>query len=212
MLMVSNNQPLWFLTSLFVSFLLVRLTQCIGRQKLVAFGFLLFAYGATFLPVLLPWSIDTAFLTALLIMAGMEMRRYDMMRRLNWTHLLGITIVYAVLTYLCGSVNLSVRDYGLSLFVYLPAALLGSMMLLAWSDYLSRISILSGIQKLGRHSLPVFCIHLPFINVWNKVLQSLPFVLPSAVQGLLLVLLVALSTYPLALLFDKYIMKYITKR
>lgn len=204
----SCNQPLWFLTSMFLSFVLLSIAQRVGRLWFVVPFFLLLTFCLTFLPILLPWSIDTVFLTALFIMAGIELRRRNIMGKMNVEHKFGITFVYAILTYFCGTVNLSVRDYGTSLFLYLPAALLGSVMLMIISEYMSRVGIFVVIQKLGQHSLPIFCIHVAFINVWDKILQELP-IMPDAIRGLLMVLCITATTYPLAVVFDLYITKRI---
>lgn len=84
-LMPLCNSPLWFLTSLFTGFCvyasLMRI-RTLRTQTLAAGLCLALAWAATYLPVLLPWSIDTALFAGPMIWAGHQMRRFNVLESL----------------------------------------------------------------------------------------------------------------------------------
>lgn len=172
--LTSGNYPMWFLTSMIVSYFLFYLITYNERYKYI----LILGYGVltvvmTLCPILLPWSLDTAPLTALVMYAGMETRRRGLIGMNGWM-VLFLTLLYIVLHCVSGDINLSVRMYGTSVALYFVLAILGSFIVLWASRYLERTVVGKCFLTLGKHSLTIFCIEMAFI-VWAKKLYQWMF-------------------------------------
>ena len=70
--------------------------------------------------------------------------------------------VFAGLSWVNGSVNMSVADYGRSMLLYLPVGGLGSLLVMELSLFLEKHTglLAKACGFLGRHTLPVLCLHL----------------------------------------------------
>ena len=134
-LLRSGNGPLWFLTSMFVSFLIWSVIQRSKRTYLLSGLCLLISYTLSFLPILLPWSIDTAFFLMIFFIVGEKVRIWSLLDKLNVYYFLLLVCLYIVLFQFCGEVNFSVREYGTSLLIILPAAIIGSILLMKTSCF-----------------------------------------------------------------------------
>lgn len=164
--MTVGNYPLWFLTCMVVAYLLYYLIVYHPKyQYYIATFYLLLTVVMQNLPILLPWSIDTAFMMALFMFAGKLTRQYLPTLFERRPHLLVILsiIAYIALIPLYFGINLSVRQYGFSVLVCMIAALTGSVALIYLSRLLEKTIVGKGLQQIGRHSLTLFCIQIPFI-------------------------------------------------
>ena len=206
----SGNGPLWFLTSMFVSYIFFYFIQRSCKPILILFCYISITYLISFLPILLPWSIDTAFLMATFIYLGVIIRKNHLLNRLNPKWLIGLTLLYIVFRYNCGYINLSVRIYGRSLITLIPTAVLGSAILMKISYYIDGCFIGKIISTIGRHSLSIFCLHIPFISMWKIIAGSLCLNLPPMLNGILCIFYVLTITYPISVFLDKYVLKRIT--
>ncbi len=168
-LMTTLNGPTWFLTGLFTALmgyeLLMRRTKGDRRRLLAGMAVCLAAsWGLSFLPVLLPWSLDTMFLHMILLGTGMLLAREDAIEKLYRKpgSILVLLAVFLVLSVLSGTGNLSVRDYGRFLPFYLGAALSGSvlaMLAARWMErHLGRAAEV--LAFMGSHTLGILCLHL----------------------------------------------------
>lgn len=172
--LTSGNYPMWFLTSMIVSYFLFYLITYNERYKYI----LILGYGVltvvmTLCPILLPWSLDTAPLTDLVMYAGMETRRRVLIGMNGWMVLL-LSLLYIGLHCVSGDLNLSVRMYGTSVALYFVLAILGSFIVLWGSKYLEGTVVGKCFLTLGKHSLTIFCIEMAFI-VWTKELYHWAF-------------------------------------
>lgn len=210
-LLRSGNGPLWFLTSMYSSYTLYWIAQKISKPFLLVFCSIIITYSLSFLPILLPWSIDTAFLMVLFIYFGVIIREKGLLPMVDLRWLSLLSILYIAFMYFCGNINLSVRIYGRSLIVMLPAALLGSFLLMKVSCYIEKTIIGNFISMIGRHSLSIFCLHIPFIAVWDTIVECLQINIPPVIYGILCIIFVISITYPISLFLDKYVLYYITK-
>lgn len=169
-LMTTLNGPTWFLTGLFVTLLgfelLLRFTK--GEQKLLQSGMalcLLAAWGLDFLPVLLPWSLDTMFGHMVLMGFGYLLGEENGVERMYRKP--GCILLLAVLFVLAstgnGSGNLSIRDYGeIGVAAYLLAAAAGSwlaMLAAKWMElHLGKAAQM--LAFIGSHTIGILCLHL----------------------------------------------------
>ena len=113
-----NNylRPLWFLTSMFTSYVVYYLV--LKANKPIRLFLLLFCIvitiGIKYIPILLPWSIDTAFMGALYIFAGRKIREYDCVLSGDKNIpivLISITL-YVLLHIVNGAENMSISLFG----------------------------------------------------------------------------------------------------
>ncbi|WP_294746744.1 acyltransferase family protein [uncultured Prevotella sp.] len=205
-LLRSGNGPLWFLTSMFISFLIWSVIQRSKRQFILLGMCLLISYTLTFLPILLPWSIDTAFFLAIFIAVGEKIKKFSILDKFNVYFLLFFVCVYIILSYICGEVNLSVREYGTSIFILFPTAIIGSILLLKISYYLEQTIIGHIFAKIGKHSLPIFCLHIPLLDIWSSFFESFMPNLNPMIVGIVTTIIILICVYPFAVFINTYIL------
>lgn len=167
----SGNYPMWYLTSMIVSYFLFYLLVYYEKYKYA----LMFLYALLIVcfmksPILLPWSIDTAPLTAMLIYVGMKVRKHNLIS-MDVFLVMFLALVYIGLRYVGGELNISVRMYGTSVAIYFLLAIIAPFLVLWGSRYLEGTVLGKVLLNLGQHSLTIFCIQLIFI-VWAKELYQ----------------------------------------
>ena len=177
--MIVGNYPMWFLTCMIIAYLLYDLLIYYPRYQYFLVGlYLVITAGALFLPILLPWSLDTAPLMAVIMFGGKLVRRYvpDLFnsRKPHWLVILSF-VLYLLLQPFCNDINISVRMYGSNIITYLLAVLTGCITLTYLSILLQGTIVGKGLQHIGIHSLTIFCIEIPFI-LFGKQISG--FVLP----------------------------------
>lgn len=172
-LMIVGNYPMWFLTCMVIAYLLYDLLIYCPRYQYWLVGlYLIVTAGATFLPILLPWSLDTAPLMAVIMFCGTLYRQYvpdSFSSRKPHTLIILSLILYLLLLPFCHDINISVRMYGSSMFTYLFAALTGCIVLTWLSRLLQGTIVGKGLQQIGLHSLTIFCIEIPFILLGKQL-------------------------------------------
>lgn len=212
---VAGNSSLWFLTCMVMSYLLYYLIIYYPRHQYYIISLYLVATAIMdFSPILLPWSIDTAFLMAIVMYAGTTFRKHfpnAFNNKLPSSIVLLAIVVYLLLLPLCSDINISVRMYGSSMIVYLFAAITGSLLLIAFSRFLQGCFIGKGLQHIGRHSLTIFCIEFPFL-FWGEKLSN--YFVPHlylSVTAIIQVIIAITGGYLFSLLLhqNKYIKKLI---
>lgn len=175
------NAPTWFLTCMFVSYLVFwLLMRAAGGSRKKAlylnFGVLLAAVLLHYLcPVLLPWSLDYALYSVSFLLIGKIMADRELVESLYrkpWALIL-TAAAFAGLSWLNGSVNMSVADYGRSMILYLAVGSLGSLLVMELSLFLEKYTkkFAEALGFLGRHTLPVLCLHLFVYSMLGTVLR-----------------------------------------
>lgn len=159
----SGNYPMWYLTSMIVSYFLFYLIVYYEKYKhaiILVYAILIVCFMKC--PILLPWSIDTAPLTALLIYAGMKARKHDLIS-IDFYQILFLVLLYIGLRCVGGELNISVRVYGSSVAIYFLLAVIAPFVVLWGSRYLEGTFVGKCFLILGQHSLTIFCIEIAFI-------------------------------------------------
>ena len=165
--LTSGNYPMWFLTSMIVTYYLFCLIiYCERYKNIIIMVYVGMVLALMYCPILLPWSLDTAPLMALIMYTGLETRRNGLMRMNVWI-VLCLFIFYLGLAFWGGDINISVRMYGNSVVVYYFLAIIGSFVVLWGSQLLEGTLVGWCLCMLGKHSLTIFCIEMAFI-VWTK--------------------------------------------
>ncbi len=179
------NAPTWFLTCLFVSYLLFwLLMRAAGGDSRKAFvgnaAFLLLAIAIHYLcPVLLPWSIDCALYAVTFLVLGKLMAIQDWVGKLRKKplYLILLAAAFVLSARLNGSVNMSVDNYGRSMVLYLFVGTTGSLLVMTLLSAIYETEIGRSIGKvlefIGRHTLPILCLHLFVYSVIGTLLTAL---------------------------------------
>lgn len=179
------NAPTWFLTCMFISYLLfwflMRAAKGDSRKAFVGNGlYLLTAIGLHYLcPVLLPWSIDCAFYAVTFLVIGKLAAIQDWMGKFRKKplYLCLLTLLFVLSAHLNGSVNMSVGDYGRSMALYLFVGTSGSLLVLTLLSvlYQSRhiVILQKSLEFIGRHTLPILCLHLFAYSLIGTILAIL---------------------------------------
>lgn len=176
-LMPILNAPLWFLTAMFVTLILYKIIgNMSGQESLTKImpAFLVFAFLTDKIcPILLPFSIDTAFLFIIFVWLGSYIRNNKLVEVLydDFFKIILLLTAFLCLSWINGSVNLSVRDYGRLVFIYTIAAGAGCIITLIISRFIEeKLGILAAIMKfVGRHTLSILCFHLIIFAVVEKI-------------------------------------------
>lgn len=167
----SGNYPMWYLTSMVVSYFLFYLLVYYEKYRhLLMLLYAIWLVGFIKCPILLPWSIDTAPLTALLIYVGMKVRQHNLIT-IDIYQVLFLLLIYLGLRLVGGDLNISVREYGTSVAIYFLLAVMAPFMVLWGSRYLEKTIVGNLFMVLGKHSLTIFCVEIAFIvlakNIYN---------------------------------------------
>ncbi|WP_097003408.1 acyltransferase family protein [Lacrimispora amygdalina] len=113
--LANEVSPLWYLTAAFVTSIIFEFIPKSNRKQIL-FSCIIcitITIWMSFLPVLLPWSLDTAFLGTVFMLFGLLIRRINL-ENLNQKKLViyCIVIIYILLAYFNPGINISVREYG----------------------------------------------------------------------------------------------------
>ena len=180
-LMSNLNAPTWFLTCLFVCLCVYYLldVKFADRKKRRAAVAICMAAGVLLRkisPVLLPWSIENALFFTGMMEAGRFLKEEGLswLRRHEWIYV-NVLIVFVALSYIQGSVNVSISEYGRFMPLYFFTGTLGSVLCMKLAEltekYLKMLA--KPLAFAGRHTLPILCWHLFVIEMIEKVLGML---------------------------------------
>lgn len=181
--MTALNAPLWFLTGLFITLVLYKIIMTLAKSDLkrewiylsisIFIGILL----KYFCPILLPWSMDTAFLSVGFIHMGKIMRQKKVVLKLyeNPFYAIVVFLVFVATSYINGGVNMSIREFGNSTLLYLVVGGTGSLFLMILSKGIEEhLKITSRLlESVGRHTIGILAFHLVAFPVIGVVLNIL---------------------------------------
>ena len=175
LLMNMQNSPTWFLTAMFVALVLYQLLMRNERYR--SYLFILYLLTVVFmkrLPILLPWSIDTAPLLAVFMYAGYLIREKQILEQKSTYFVPVVFVAYYVLCYVNGMVNVSVREYN-STILLLFTGIIGSFLILKISQFLERYLCKFSVplMMIGKDSLYIFCTHVFVFSIFGKVFGSM---------------------------------------
>ena len=175
-LMPALNAPTWFLPCLFLCLCLYfvidrKFTEETSRRKVIIFAMAVGVVLRTLSPVLLPWSLENA----LFFLGFMEVGRFlketglSWLRKNEWIYA-NFLIAFVALSYLQGSVNVSISEYGRSMILYFFTGALGSILCMKAAELTEKyLKVLAKpIAFVGRHTLAILCWHLLAIEVLKK--------------------------------------------
>lgn len=180
-LMSNLNAPTWFLTCIFlclcIYFVIDRKFTDAKKRRIAVLA----AMAAGVLirkvsPVLLPWSIENALFFTGMLEAGRFLKEKGLswFRKNEWIYV-NLLILFVALSYIQGSVNVSISEYGRSMPLYFLTGTAGSILCMKAAELTEKyLKILAKpLAFVGRHTLPILCWHLFLIEIIEKALGML---------------------------------------
>lgn len=166
--------PLWFLTCMILAYMgAYPLFRLYGwKRLLIIMVYVVISLLFMYCPILMPWSLDTAFLGALFIYVGYLLKNVEISKIRAWGAMFFCCIVYVLLVRFNGGINMSIRDYGDlgggSLPLFFLIGVLGTMSYATFFVLLENTWICRTFAFLGRYSLTIMCAHMLFANTINQ--------------------------------------------
>jgi len=197
---INGNYPLWFLTCMTVAYFLFYLIIYQHKfQYYIAISYLAITVLLSHLPILLPWSIDTAFIMALFMYIGVQIRQNlpDLFSVKIHPIIVLSAIVYLLSLPFCSNINLSVREYGSSIITFTIAGIAGCLIIIYIARQIEQSPLHTIFQQIGKHSLTIFCIEIPFILLGRAIAKCL-FIDYSANQTALIATAIIEATIALS--------------
>lgn len=184
------NSPTWFLTAIFLTYLLLKYSLLItkGRKKeLFLFTVCMLFLGTVlhyFCPVLLPWSLECIPLFYCYMMGGYFIREEQLFERKKPLYVflsVGI-LLFALSCHINGTANISVGMFGKSVILGIWNGLFSSLLVL-WLCKASEACLPKFLTKspagLGTYTLSILCYHM---FVFALLKTGLSAVYPAALE------------------------------
>ena len=180
--MPTGANPLWFLPCLFISYALfvglIRLS--LFKQGVGIIFYLLMGFVLSLAPILLPWSIDTAFFGALFIYAGYHAKLSGIFNKnliLSALSAIGLWYAYCYIVKCNGwGINMSVREYGkhamYSPFLFIIIGLIGTSVICLIMRLMEYAKLAIPLAKLGEISLLLLCSHRLLYTIIDDCLKG----------------------------------------
>lgn len=172
--MKATNSPMWFLTAMFATFPLFYIIMKNEKYiKWIVLSYLLITWGCTFLPILLPWSLDVVFIMAIFMYIGVLFRRQEnLLNKPSYIYWL-IIAAFLILCKVNGEPNPSVRELGNSLLLYMITGVLGSISMMWICKHLEGKPFSGLLADIGRHTLVIFCLQIFVFHQINRVIYGM---------------------------------------
>jgi len=194
--LVIGNAPMWFLPCMFMSYMWIYLVYCKCRtiisKSFTLVVFVILSALLSYSPIMLPWSIDTSFLLASLLIIGYELKDYFVSAKIKMM-VLSFALWFALFYFFAGS-NISIGNYGAyGVISILPFAIISlsetysisGLFQIVDNNMLTRL-----FAYIGRQSMRLMCIHL---IVYIKVSSVLSSYFPSICGEKILLLAISFS-------------------
>lgn len=178
-LMPYLNAPTWFLSCIFLCLCLYYALDCkfqdekkrrIAVACCMGIGIVL-KYVS---PALLPWSLENVFYFLGLLEVGrfLKDKGLEWIRKNEWIYA-NFLMIFVVLSYINGSVNVSISQYGRSMVLYFFVGALGSILCMKAAEMVEKhlTFMVRPLAFVGRHTLAILCWHLFVIEMIRTILR-----------------------------------------
>lgn len=168
------NSPTWFLTAMFLTYAFYEgISRTKGKYLWLVLGLVASVAWHHIGPLLLPWSLDAVPYFACFFAAGEFIREKKILSAWRICALPSF-LLFAILAYLNGSVNLSIGDYGRDMLVYLLVGSLGSILVFWLGMGLERLCLPAArlAAVIGQQTLVILCLHM-FLYMFLQTLGNL---------------------------------------
>ena len=185
-LLTDVNSTFWFITSLVTSsiyFELLLAWENKLNKYILILGSLFISICMSRIPILLPWSIDTAPFGGLLMYLGYKTNINKISKNIvvfescTILRILMLLMSYIVLCEVNSESNFSVRNYGKLPFgwnciVFFIITIIGIYLYILMARFIESHRIISKIlMYIGRNTLQILCLHLLLIRIYYDILS-----------------------------------------
>lgn len=180
---------------MFLTYLLFWLLVKSGKEKriILIVTYLCINSATDFLPVLLPWSIDTVFVTSIVMYLGYCSRKSiknieqldikSVFKPKMFFSLLFLMFVYCAAVKINGSINTSVRIFGnykiLSVLLYILIGCIGALIYMTVFAVCENTNFLKKIagcfEYLGHCTIEILAVHFMIFDIVEKILGYFNF-------------------------------------
>lgn len=177
-----GNSPLWFLTAMFVSSCIFYiLVECINERRIYLYIWSIVLIVLTIilkqLPILLPWSIDTAFMGALFMLIGYYGKNI-FIKGMKWKELLIVLLIYLTCSYYNDGINISIRLYGnhgiISILAVCAIGVTGTLLCIWLAKAVVSISLIRNIfTYIGKNTIVLLAFHVTIFRIFDEILGCL---------------------------------------
>lgn len=175
-----GNSPMWFLTAMFVSSCIFYFViECINERReylyIWSVAFIILTICLEQLPILLPWSLDTAFLGVFFMLIGYYGKNI-FLSNVRWKVLISTLLIYLICCYYNDGINISIRRYGshgvASIIAVCIIGVTGSLLCVCGSKKIELIPIVRDIfDYIGRNSILILALHVIMFNIFDLLLD-----------------------------------------
>ncbi|HNY32090.1 MAG TPA: acyltransferase family protein [Fibrobacteria bacterium] len=184
--LTNHNSPMWFLTALMTSTVLFLLIlKAIQRRPSflwVAIAILIICTAVTSqLPILLPWSVDTAPVGAVFLFFGVviaQRKLLDLPR--SWKSfavLVSLGLLYILICHYNPNISMFSRTYGthgmFSVINFVLLGALGSYLCIYSIKQIAHTKISKLLALFGKITIPILCLHLLIFNLLDRLTTTL---------------------------------------
>lgn len=187
-----GNSPLWFLTAMFISSCIFYiLVECINERRINLYIWSIVLIVLTImlkqLPILLPWSIDTAFLGALFMLIGYYGKNI-FIKEMKWKESLIVLLIYLTCSYYNDGINISIRQYGnygiISVIAVCIVGMSGSFLCICFSRMMDFIPVIRNIfTYIGKNTIMLLALHVTIFTIFDWALAR--FGISEDVNGII---------------------------
>lgn len=174
------NGAMWYLTAAFSASVVYYLVidKCLKSKKyLIGCTVVLLAITAALaeLPILLPWSIDTACAAALYMICGTLLARKEFFeKKWNIPLIIGTFVVYVALVYINPGLNMSIREYGcygiFSIPLFMLVGITGSMLCIWLAKWIQNTILGTVLAYIGNNTIILLSFHLLGFELFTTIL------------------------------------------
>ena len=167
---------LWFLPCLFVAeIIFIRLYNRfnkIGEEVFICVIIFCSLLGLSIGKILtLPFGMDIALAAQIFLTAGVLIRKYNVVERLNLKIFGGLNILFVIAFSLNIFVDMNTRRYG-DPFLFYTGGLAGTLILMKISALMTDGKIFSFISDCGRQSMMILVLHSIILNVAYEIIVN----------------------------------------
>lgn len=187
-----GNSPMWFLTAIFISSCIFYIAmECIKDRKrhlcICSIVFLALTMSMDYLPILLPWSMDTAFFGAFFMLIGYYCKTVYLKEK-SWKVLVSVVAMYLICCYFNTGINLSIRQYGdygiINVIAVSIVGMSGSFLCICFSRMIDFIPVIRDIfAYIGKNTIMLLALHVTIFTIFDGVLAR--FGISEDVNGII---------------------------
>lgn len=215
LILLNENSPMWFLTCMFLSCVWYALYYNTKIKGYGNFAFIVIVFLSLLLhhsPYLLPWSLDTSFVAALLIIIGTIIKEKRLQNTQSWYVVAISMLIYLVIGYLSGADNISIALWGkygdICLFSVLLCGTLWAL-IAGWILQKCHRIITRPLSLFGKHSLRLLCFHYPIAVALRLLVMNLNLPVNKFIIAFLTITISLSISIGLSKLFSKYKIIYL---